>query len=87
MRRRRRGLADEVDLQTRDRVEESIRERGPANVEASMRPVDQDQVSDAALANDLLEPTGKVGGFSPDDLRAKVHGVVQVGLDVLLPVA
>ena len=52
-----------------------------------MRPVDQDQVSDATLAHDLLQPTGKVRGFSPDDLRAQVHRVVQVGLDVLLPVA
>ena len=76
-----------MDLQTRDRVEEPIRERGSSYVQASMRPVDQDQVSDATLAHDLLQPTGKVRGFSPDDLRAQVHRVVQVGLDVLLPVA
>jgi imidazolonepropionase-like amidohydrolase len=87
MRRSGRGLADEVDLQTRDCVEESIRERSPSDVEAAVRPVNQDQVGDATLAHDLLEPASKVGGFSPDDLRAQVHRVVQVGLDVLLPVA
>jgi hypothetical protein len=87
MRRSGRGLAHKVDLQARNGVEESVRERGSADVQASMRPVDQDQVGDATLANDLLEPTGKVGGFSSDDLRAQVHRVVHVGLDVLLPVA
>ena len=41
---RRQRLADEVDLQTRNGVEEAIRERGLAEMQAAMRPMDEDQV-------------------------------------------
>ena len=83
----RRGLADEVDLQARDGIEEPVGERGSADVQATMRAMDKDQVGDAPLANDFLQPASQVRGLSSDDLRAQVRGVIDVGLQILLPVA
>ena len=76
-----------MDLQSRDGVEKAVGKRRSADVEASLRPMNEYQVGDSTVPEHLLQAPGKVGGFAPDHLGAEIRGVVQVSLDVLGAVA
>jgi hypothetical protein len=84
---RRRRLAHEVDLEAGDRVQEPVRQRGTAHVQTTVGPMHEDQVSDAPVAHYFLHSSGDVRGLASDYFRAEVRGVVEVGLQILLPVA
>jgi hypothetical protein len=80
------GLADEVDLEAGHRIQQTIGQGGSADVKPAMRPMDEDHVRDASLGHDLLQAACHVGGLAPNDFRAQIDRIVDVALDVLLPV-